>query len=42
MARFKLPRRGYLLAPIKGDSMPSDALGVCENAAKWHISGLRN
>jgi hypothetical protein len=26
-----LARRGYLLSPIRGETMPLDALGVCDN-----------
>jgi hypothetical protein len=30
-----LARRGYFLPPISGETMPSDALGVCANAGNW-------
>jgi hypothetical protein len=32
-------RRGYLLPPIKGETMPMDALGVCEDCNQAVIPG---
>jgi hypothetical protein len=34
-----LARRGYLLAPISGETMPSDASGVCEGCNQAVIPG---